>query len=125
MPLDGEVFRGPDFRPSKRVKNPQALKDKHTAGCFCVLNCGAKGSVHHVLPRSQGGDDLAANLVCLCGSGTTGHHGKVEAADTPTLVLLGEHLLLERPDTIGYIKAKLGEQEGVEWLRRRLHLLSP
>ena len=116
MPLDGEVFRGPDPRPSKRVKNPQAMKTKHAAGCFCVLNCGAKGETHHVLPRGQGGDDDAADLVCLCRD----HHDRVHAEHTPTLVLLGEHLLLERPDTVAYIKQKLGEEGGAEWLRRRL-----
>jgi hypothetical protein len=120
MTLDGEQFKGPDLKPAKRVKNPKAMKQVHEQGCWCVLNCGEKGSVHHVLARSQGGDDVSANMVCLCGSGTTGHHGKVEANDTPTLVLLGEHLLLERPDTISYIKGKLGEAEGAAWLARRL-----
>lgn len=122
MPLDGEPFGGPDAKQAKRVRDPKAMKAVHEQGCFCVLNCGDRGSVHHVLPRSQGGDDVDANMVCLCGSGTTGHHGKVEANDTATLVLLGEHLLLERPDTVAYIKTKLGETGGAEWLARRLHL---
>ena len=126
MPLDGDTFRGPDPRPSKRVKNPKAMKDMHKRGGVCALNCNVTPvSLHHVLSRSQGGDDTEANLIFLCGSGTTGHHGKIEANDTPTLVLLGEHLLLERPDTISYIKAKLGEAEGAAWLARRLHVTAP
>jgi len=116
MPLDGDTFRGPDFRPSKRVKNPKAMKAVHEKGCWCVLNCNSKGEAHHVLFKSQGGDDDPACLVCLCQR----HHSLVHAEDTPTLVLLGEHLLLERPDTIDYIKAKLGEVEGAAWLARRL-----
>jgi hypothetical protein len=40
-------------------------------------------SVHHRVPRGMGGSkvpwiDLPANLLCLCGSGTTGCHGWVE-----------------------------------------------
>ena len=36
-------------------------------------------SIHHRLPRSRGGDDSPLNLVALCGSGTTGCHGLIEA----------------------------------------------
>ena len=40
-------------------------------------------SIHHRRPRGMGGSkdpatDLPANLVSLCGSGTTGCHGQVE-----------------------------------------------
>jgi hypothetical protein len=46
--------------------------------------CGRGGpagigcSLHHLVPKSQLGDDVAGNLVPLCGSGTTGCHGHVE-----------------------------------------------
>lgn len=45
---------------------------------YRCARCGAPiwgGSVHHRKLRSQGGDNSAANLVALCGSGTTGCHG--------------------------------------------------
>ena len=116
MTLDDETFKGPDLKPAKRVKNPKAMKQVHEQGCFCVLNCGVKGETHHVLFKSAGGDDSYDNLVCVCQR----HHNLVHNEDTPTLVLLGEHLLLERPDTIDYIKGKLGEAEGAAWLARRL-----
>jgi len=35
-------------------------------------------SFHHIVPRSLGGDDVPANLIPLCGSGTTGCHGEYE-----------------------------------------------
>ncbi len=118
----GKKTYEPDWKPSKRVKDKSAARSVHSGGCFCVLNCGEKGSVHHIVPRSLGGDDVPANFVCLCGSGTTGHHGKVEARDAVTLDLLGIHIGLERHDTITYILGKFGEQEGRAWILRHLHL---
>jgi len=115
-PLDGEPFKGMDQRPSKRVKNPKAMKQVHEKGCWCVLNCNDKGQTHHIIFRSQGGPDEPWNLCCLCFN----HHSLVHAEDMPTLVLLGEHLLLERPDTVTGIKVHLGEAEGAAWLARRL-----
>lgn len=45
----------------------------------CEL-CGRQGlGVHHRLKRSAGGTWSPANLLRLCGSGTTGCHGRVEA----------------------------------------------
>lgn len=43
---------------------------------------------HHLVPRSLGGDDVADNIVPLCGSGTTGCHGEVEARRPIALKLL-------------------------------------
>lgn len=46
---------------------------------------GQSWSVHHRVPRGSGGAkhvpwmNLAANLLLLCGSGTTGCHGWIEA----------------------------------------------
>ena len=36
-----------------------------------------RASLHHRKLRSRGGEDSAANLVLLCGTGTTGCHGWV------------------------------------------------
>lgn len=49
------------------------------------LERGREWSIHHRRPRGSGGTSLAwvneaANLVILCGSGTTGCHGVVEQA---------------------------------------------
>lgn len=41
--------------------------------------CGSRSDTfHHALPRSLGGDDLADNLIPLCGDGTRGCHGAME-----------------------------------------------
>lgn len=58
------------------------------AGCGRTLRFEDRGSpfgwsMHHRLPRGAGGTrapwiNLPSNLVCLCGSGTTGCHGDKE-----------------------------------------------
>lgn len=71
--------------------------------CRC---CGGRAhSLHHLVPRSRGGDDVAANLVGLCGDGTTGCHGAVEAHSGLTLAVLAERLTDEERS---YVFAKLG-----------------
>lgn len=49
-------------------------------------------SYHHLWQRSRLGDDTEGNVVPLCGSGTTGHHGKVTANDRAHLRALAESL---------------------------------
>lgn len=49
------------------------------------MRCGgfvwelAGHSVHHRLPRGQGGSNRLSNLILLCGSATTGCHGYIES----------------------------------------------
>lgn len=45
----------------------------------CLLCPEQAWTLHHLVPRSLGGDDVRENLVPLCGSGTTGCHGLIEA----------------------------------------------
>lgn len=113
-------FRGPDPKPGKRVKDKALMKRLHTRGVICVL-CGKPGSLHHIYPRGQGGDDLPENLVGLCGHGTSGEHGLVESGDVATLMELGLYIVDERPDVVVYLQTKLGEEAGLEWLRRKFY----
>lgn len=41
--------------------------------------CESFLNAHHRLTRGNGGPDTLENLMALCGSGTTGHHGYVHA----------------------------------------------
>lgn len=50
----------------------------------CCVRCGVsvigqRYSLHHRKPRSQGGEHTTANLITLCGTGTTGCHGWAES----------------------------------------------
>lgn len=56
-------------KPQKRVKASQAewdrLREEKLDGCrICGTSHGLQ--LHHIVPRSQGGGDVAPNLVCVC-----------------------------------------------------------
>lgn len=98
---------GADPKPLKRVKADRAgwerIREEKLTGRSCrVCVAFIAGTLHHLVPRSLGGDDVADNLVPLCGSGTTGCHGLVEARDPWACSLLGFRLTeAERAYVIG------------------------
>jgi hypothetical protein len=62
------------------------------------------------------------NLVFLCAE----EHRRITVNDPMTRSLLGQHLVSERLDVIGYVLGYLGQEQGAEWLRGRLFLdISP
>lgn len=102
-----------------RIRNAELFRAMHLEGGECVL-CGVRGqSLHHVLPRSLGGDDVRENLVWLCGDGVAGCHGLIEARHEHACVLLGMHLLEEEPDVLRYLQSKFGDTEANEFVTRR------
>lgn len=109
-----------DLKPAKRIKDKQLTKRLHTRGVICVL-CGKPGTLHHILKHPR--HDVPENLAGLCGDGTTGHHGLIEAGNTDTKRLFGEYLVDNRPDTIFWIQQPeiLGEG-GIEWLRQTYYV---
>ena len=72
-------------------------------------------TLHHVVAKSLGGSDTEANCVPVCGDGTTGHHGGLEAHDPE--VCRDFAAAVQRWDDAAYAYAisKLGEDG---WLRR-------
>jgi hypothetical protein len=75
-----------DWKRGPRIVDPDAGWRKIRIEGECRL-CGHVPSGHpldklnrmHVVPRSQGGDDVDDNFVPGCGSGTTGCHGLLTA----------------------------------------------
>jgi len=61
---------------------------------------------------------VEANLVMLCGSGTTGCHGLIEARDSDKLRELGTYVLQARGDIIVYLYEQLGAVAAQEWMKR-------
>lgn len=112
----------PDPKPPKRIVDRQAT----TRACLTYRTCGICGhrseTGHHVISRKQGGDDVLANIVPLCGSGTTGCHGRIENEEIGARKVLGAHLVENRPDVIEYVREKLGPVQAHDWLRRRLYV---
>lgn len=66
-------------------------------------------SLHHVVPKSQGGSDCESNCVPVCGDGVTGHHGLLEAHDQPTCQAFAAAIQLFDPAAYSYAIEKLGE----------------
>lgn len=124
----------PDFKPEARIRDPDLLRSLHLEWHECAL-CGSVGlpvadspnpenlmyiglSLHHILKHPR--DDVRGNLVMLCGHGTAGCHGLVEAHDKRTLSLLGRHVLLHREDVIAHLDQRLGPVAAQEFLGREL-----
>lgn len=63
------------------------------------------------------GDDVPANLVPLCGDGTRGCHGDVEARRNGTREKLGDFIVRFRPDTLAYVRGKIVPGADA-WLQR-------
>lgn len=111
------TFR-PDPKPSARRRKPYAMKAQRLSDPWCLI-CGSLAqSTHHVIKRGQGGDDTRANLVSLCGTGTTGCHGLIERNDPEAKAALGRAIVERRPDVIEYVKAK--RRHWRAWLERHL-----
>lgn len=72
-------------------------------------------TIHHLVPRSQGGDDTIGNLMALCGHGTAGCHGDVTANRPHALAAVRRNLT---PQQTRYII----ERKGEAWLDRRYPL---
>lgn len=108
----------PDPKPPRRVRDPDVMARLHREWRECVLCGETRGrlSLHHVSKHPR--DDVRANLVMLCGSGTTGCHGDIEANVRSSRETLGEYLLAHRRDTIGYLSTKLGPGMDAWFLRQ-------
>lgn len=117
FPKSSQLARG-ERRRSRHVATLakwRAIRATKIGPCrVCTLperNGGASAhapyplSFHHLVPRSLGGDDVADNIVPLCGDGTRGCHGLIEARDRSALGALATALTeAER----AYIAARLG-----------------
>jgi hypothetical protein len=110
-----------DPRPPKRIVDRKAGVEKLRREARCRA-CGRSPSGHlldalnraHLVSRGQGGDDVDANIVPLCGSGTSGCHGALtdhRPGWEATAAKLRSSL---RPDELEYILSKKGQ----DWLER-------
>lgn len=108
-----------DPKPEGRARDKELLALLHLEWRECAL-CGANDqlSLHHINKHPR--DDIRGNLVMVCGSGTTGCHGLIEARDSEKLAELGAYILKARGDTIQYLYDRMGPVAAQEWMRRNL-----
>ena len=113
-----------DPKPAARIVDRKAFAEFYAehVGLPCQI-CGRYGrwlldgmSIHHILSRGQGGDDVAENFAWLCGHGTVGCHGDVEARRNGARERLRAAMTSEQ---IAYVTQK----KGGAWLAR--HYPSP
>jgi hypothetical protein len=113
----------PDPKRGKRIVDPKVFERARLREPWCVICEDARTqSIHHVVKRSQGGDDVPANLVGLCGDGTRGCHGRVEAREKAALRRLAEYLMTDRDDFLDYL-TELHKGDGdraLAWMVRNL-----
>lgn len=110
----------PDWKPEKRQKATpkQWAILRFNLNRHCLICGDPSRSAHHLIKRSQGGDDRAENLVGLCGDGTRGCHGLVEGRRPFALSSLRRSLTDAQ---MAYVLQK----KGVGWLDRAYPLLCP
>jgi hypothetical protein len=99
----------PDPKTPARIVNPSAgyAKLRHEQRCRLCRRTFWRGlglTRHHLIPKGQGGDDVEANIVPLCGDGTRGCHGLVERSRNARAQL--RHRL--HADEVAYGVAKVG-----------------
>ena len=116
-----------DFKRPPVVRDPQLLRELHKRWRECAMastneegeRCEPILSLHHIHAHPR--DDVEANLIMLCGSGTTGHHGAVQHREKWARDALRAILRASRPDFIEYLTWRLRTPErAAEWLDRVL-----
>ena len=97
-------------KPERRIRDSAAIERKVKAEPLCRA-CRLERAVdgHHVLLRSQGGDDVEDNIVPLCRACHRDYH----EARIGLRITLDERL---------YVLTKLGQQPGLVYLERRRYV---
>lgn len=94
-----------DWRPDRRIIDPdlmRILKLRWDECCLCEV--AADLHIHHIVYRSQSGDDVEANCCCLC----VRCHMRVHSRDPEKWAELAAYIVAERPDVIEYLSRKVG-----------------
>lgn len=93
-----------DAKPEPRIIDNTVLAIAKLYYRDCAI-CGATNvHIHHIVFRSQGGDDVDPNLCGLCRF----HHDEIHANKGLAWLALKTYVLVERPDTQTYLEQKLG-----------------
>lgn len=116
----------PDPKPKGAIRDPALLRALHLRWQHCALCLYTPGkknrhwqrSLHHISKHPK--DDLEENLVMLCGHGTDGCHGRIEAHDADVKRALAVYIYQRRPDTIAYLDERFPIEGADAWMTRVL-----
>lgn len=117
-----------DPKPAKRIVDKAVYAEFHARFLDC-LSCGHmpsfRSEAHHILPRSQGGDDVLANLVPLCRQCHQAYHGSpyraygVRIDQNHVRAAIARYLRSEAGDDARwYLTAKLGVEASLAFQDR-------
>jgi 5-methylcytosine-specific restriction endonuclease McrA len=84
-------------KPRKRLKNPALLRAMREEIPYCE-RCGKPGygGMHHIVHRSQRGDDVRTNLVRLCYECHTGvHDGRYDSQELVEIMTRREGIVCQ------------------------------
>lgn len=106
--------RRPNPRPVRRGRDPKAGRAKCLSPESECRLCGTRRGLerHHLVPRSQTGEDVDANLVPLCGVFENECHRRITENDPDALALLRGRLWPEE-------ETYAAQRMGWGWLERR------
>lgn len=111
-----------DFRVKASPQRWREIRERKLGPClvctYLKVEQGPASTLHHVVAKSLGGSDTESNCVPLCGTGTTGCHGRVEAHEPDTCQAFAAALQLLDDDAYAYAIEKLGE----DGFLRRYHV---
>lgn len=104
------------FGKGKRIRDDKAIRRKLLRDRTC-RGCGKDaGEGHHIVFRSQGGDDVEDNIAPLCSFCHTVMHDSTKPGERDIIrETIGKHL---QPEEVDYVLDRLGEDEGAAYLRR-------
>ena len=109
----------PDPRGQARTKDTAAIKRKLFSDPECWA-CGRRASDgHHILWRSDQGDDVPENIAPLCHTDHMLLHHGIGRDAVEVRKQIGRKLLRERPESVSYVLGKLGDSQGAAYLSRR------
>ena len=94
-------------------KRWEQIRDAKLGPCVICTWLGVKqelpSSLHHAVPKDRGGADCESNCVPVCGDGTRGHHGRLEAGDPQACQAFAAAIQEYDGDAYSYAVEKLGE----------------
>lgn len=97
----------------------EEIRARKLGDCLVCRWLGVKqtlpSTLHHIVAKSLGGSDTEANVAPVCGDGTVGHHGFLEAHDPATCQAFAAALQQWDDQAYSYAVEKLGEDR---FLRR-------